>query len=209
LPPPSAPPGPTQLQLEQAGERDSGRGLEFVYVNLEGGLEFAALDALNQNGALVPQTSKTSAVGALVGGAAGLRLLYFTVGPHFRFAHFSDWELWTLNLDFGWHVPLGRLDPYGTIGGGYARLGHAADSLLGTDRGVSIAGFDIRLGGGLDYYVTNVFSIGGVLEAELLRLARSGVALRPTDPATASSFQADASSLGVTVMLGAVAGFHF
>jgi len=180
-----------------------------VYFNLDGGLEYAGLDALSKSGALVPDTSQTSAVGPLVGVGGGLRLLYFTVGPHFRFAHFSDWDLWTLNLDFGWHVPLGRLEPYGTLGGGYARLGHAADKLLGADRGVSIAGFDVRLGGGLDYYVTNVFSIGGLLEAELLRLARSGVTVRPTDPATASSLQSDASSLGVTVTLAAVAGFHF
>jgi hypothetical protein len=209
MPPPPYQPGPTQLQLEQAGERDSGRGLEFVYFDVEAGLEYAALDALSKDGTLVPETSKTSAAGGLVGGSAGIRLLFFTLGPRFRFAHFNDWDLWTLNLDFGWHVPLGRLEPYGSIGGGYARLGHAADKLLGTDRGVSVAGFDVRLGGGVDYYIANVFSVGGLLEAELLRLARSGVALRSTDPATAAPFQSDASSLGLTVTLAAVVGFHF
>jgi hypothetical protein len=197
------------MALEAAGEQDSGRGLEFVYFDVEGGIEFAALDAITKSGTLVPDASKTSGAGALVGVSAGLRLLYFTVGPHFRFAHASDWDLWTLNLDLGWRVPLGRLEPHGHIGGGYAKLAHSADNLLGNARGVSVTGFDFRFGGGVDYYVANVFSIGGTLDVELLRLARSSVAIQPTDPPAAAAFSTSASSLGVAVTAGAVIGFHF
>jgi hypothetical protein len=202
-------PGPTQLALEAAGEQDSGRGLEFVYFDVEGGFEFAALDAITKTGTLVPEGSKTSAAGALVGVAAGLRLLYFTAGPHFRLAHASDWDLWTLNLDLGWRIPLGRLEPHGHIGGGYAKLGHSADNLLGAARGVSVSGFDFRFGGGFDYYAANVFSIGATLDVELVRLARSAVALQPTDVPAASAFGASASSLGLAVTGAAVVGFHF
>ena len=208
-PPPQPQPSPTQMRLEESGERDSGRGLEFVYFAIDGGFEFAGLNSLHESGALLPGVEKSSSFGPLVGVGSGVRLLYFTLGPHFRFAHFSDWDLWTLNLDLGWHIPLGRLEPYAILGGGYAKLGHAADDLLGADRGVSISGFNVRLGGGVDYYLTNVFSLGAMLDVELLRLSRSGVTVNPTDNPAASVFKDDASSLGLTVTAGAVVGFHF
>lgn len=208
-PPPPQQPSMTQQQLEQSQEQDSGRGLEFVYFQLQGGLEFAALDAIHQSGSLLPAGSKSSAVAPFFGAATGMRLLYFTVGPTFRFAHASDWDLWTLNLDVGWHIPLGKLEPYGFMGGGYAKLGHSADNVLGSDRGVSIAGFDVRLGGGFDYYLSNVFSLGAMVNLELLKLGRSGVALNATDNPAAAALGSDASSLGLTVTGGAVVGFHF
>ena len=207
--PPPPQPSPTQFTLEAAQEQDSGRGLEFVYFHVEGGLEFAGLDAITKSGALIPSDSKSSSIAPLVGFASGLRLLYFTVGPRFRFAHASDWDLWTLNLDFGWHIPLGRVEPHGEMGAGYARVGHSADALLGAARGVAVSGFDVRLGGGFDYYPTNVFSIGATVDLEFLRLARSSVAILPTDPPAAAAFRTSASSLGLTVTACAVAGLHF
>jgi hypothetical protein len=210
-PPPPAPkqPGPTQLTLEASQQQDSGRGLEFVYFNVEGGLMFASLDAMSKSGLLVPGDSKSSSVGPALGLASGVRLLYFTLGPRFRYAPMTDWDLWTLDLDAGWRVPLGRLEPHGRIGAGYARLGHSADKLLGASRGVSVSGFNVRLGGGFDYYPTNVFSFGATLDIELLRLARSSVAGQPTDPPAASGYATSASGLGLVVTACAVAGFHF
>jgi hypothetical protein len=210
-PPQMAPvqPNGTQLALEAAQQEDSGRGLEFVYFNVEGGFEFVSLDAITKSGALVPAGTDTSAIGPLVGVASGVRLLYFTLGPRFRYAHTTAWDLWTLNLDVGWRVPLGKLEPHGELGVGYAKLGHSADGAVGADRGVSVGGFDFRLGGGFDYYATNVLSVGAVLDIELLRLARSSVTPLPGDPASVAAFGSSASSLGLTVTAAAVIGFHF
>jgi hypothetical protein len=208
-PPPPSQASPTQLTLEAAQEQDSGRGLEFVYFRLEGGFEFAGLDAISKSGDLLPPSQTRSAVGPLLGIASGARLLYLTVGPCFRFAHTSEWDLWTLGLDIGWHVPLGRLDPHAELGAGYAKVGGAADKLLGSNRGVTISGFDARLGGGVDYYFTNVFSLGADLDLELLRLSRSAVAFGANDNPAAAAFGGSASSLGLTVTAAAVAGFHF
>src|SRR5689334_762892 len=91
-PPPPPQPSLTQQQLEQSQDQDSGRGLEFVYFQLGGGLEFASLGALHQSGSLLADTSKKSAVGPLFDVATGMRLLYFTVGPSFRYAHTGDWD---------------------------------------------------------------------------------------------------------------------
>jgi hypothetical protein len=207
-PPPPTQVGPTQFQLEQAGEKDSGRGLDFVYFEMEGGAEFTSLDAITKSGTLIPTTSSSSGFGPLFGVSSGLRLLYFTVGPRFRFTHTNDWDLWTLNLDFGWRVPLGKVEPHGEIGGGYARVGHSADKLADVYKDVSISGFDIRLGGGIDYFPTNVFSIGVTVDLDFLRLARGRVV--PLRAATGGTdFTSDASSLGLAVTGCAVVGFHF
>jgi hypothetical protein len=181
-----------------------------VYFDLEGGFELAALDAISKSGTLVPSGSSSSAAGPLFGVASGLRLLYFTIGPRFRFAHTSDWDLWTMNLDVGWRVPLGRVEPHGEMGAGYARLGHSADNILGPGQSATVSGFDVRLGAGIDYYPANVFSIGATLDFELLRLARSAVVpLKATDPAEADAFAHTASSLGLSVTGAVVVGFHF
>jgi hypothetical protein len=210
----SGPPAPaapqvsaTQRELEQAQENDSGRGLEFVYFEAEGGAELASLDAISKTGSLVPSTSKTSGFGPLFGASSGLRLLYFTVGPRFRFAHTNDWDLWTLNLDFGWRVPLGRLEPHGEMGAGYARVGHSADQVADVFPNVTVSGFDIRLGAGVDYFPTNVFSIGATVDLDFLRLSRGRVA--PLRANTGADFTTDASSLGLGVNACAVVGLHF
>jgi len=125
-PPPPAPmyppyPNATQRQLETAEQSDSGRGLEFVYFDVSGGGQFISLDAFSANHWLFPPMSgvDTSSFGAYVSAAGGIRLLFLTLGPSFRFGTFADWDLWTLNLDLGWHIPLGNLEPYAFIGGGF------------------------------------------------------------------------------------------
>jgi hypothetical protein len=205
-------PNPTQRQLEEATREDSGRGLEFVYFDASGGAQLAALTALSESGTLVPASDKNTAFGPYVAAGAGLRLLFLTVGPRFRFAHFTNWDLWTLNLDLGWRVPLGSLEPYAMLGGGFAKLGRSAEGASGIGD-VSITGFNVRLGGGVDYYLSNVFSVGGTLQAELLRLARGATTAPPPSPmdpnAAPSPFASDASSLGLVVTAGAVLGLHF
>jgi hypothetical protein len=209
-PPPPAPaypayPNAAQRQLEDAEHNDSGRGLEFVYVDVGGGGQFVSLDALGSSGSLLPPAGKASAFGPYFSAAAGIRLLFLTVGPSFRFGTFTDWDLWTLNLELGWHIPLGNLEPYAQLGGGFAKLGYH-ESAFGTSGApnASTTGFDIRLAGGVDYYVSNVFSVGGTLQAELLRLSRDKI----TD-AAGTVIASDASSVGLVITAGAVVGLHF
>jgi hypothetical protein len=205
-------PSATQRRLEEAERADSGRGLEFFYFDVGGGGQLAALTALSQSGTLVPASDKTTAFGPYFAAGAGLRLLFLTIGPRFRYAHFTDWDLWSLNLDLGWRIPLGSLEPYAMLGGGFSKLGRSAEGVTGIGD-VSVTGFNVRLGGGVDYYVSNVFSVGGTLQAELMRLARGATSAPPPSPsdpnATPSPFASDASGLGLVVSAGAVLGLHF
>jgi hypothetical protein len=172
------PPTQTEQELAKADKEDSGRGLEFLYFDVEGGGEYASLESLHVgNSGSIPSTSttKTSDVGAMAGVGAGLRLVFLTIGPRFRVAHFSNWDLWSLNAELGIHIPLGSVEPYFTLGGGYAKVGNATQASFTSDNGVKITGYDVRGGFGIDYYVTNTFSVGVNGTAELLAMTRPGV----------------------------------
>ena len=179
---PNAPaPNSTQRHLEASEREDSGRGLEFGYFQFEGGVQMSSLTALSEDGILLPGTDKTSGFRPYWGAAAGLRFVYFTVGPRFRFAHFTDWNIWTLNLDVGWHAPFGNFESYGSLGAGYAKVAMGNDAIARSGD-VSIGGFDIRLSSGIDYYLSNVFSIGAMIGVDFVRLSRGPVEATPSSP---------------------------
>jgi len=206
----------TEENLAEADNEDSGRGLEFVYLNVEGGVENLGLQTLHANG-LVPTNVATSATGPVFGAGVGLRLLFLTVGPRFRLAHFSQYDLWTLGAEVGLHIPLGSLEPYFVLGGGYASLGaFNADDFGPSSNDVAVRGYDIRAGGGLDYYVTPVFSIGANVTGDILGLARPGVVQSlqsgtgtVTKNGADTVLAVDGSSLGLGVTGTIVLGLHF
>jgi hypothetical protein len=196
-PPRPAEPGATQRNLEAADSEDAGRGLEFAWVGAEGGIAYAGLSSLHASGDLI--AGSLNGLAPWVGASAGVRLLYLTLGPRFRIERLSNASLWTLNLDLGFRIPLGKLEPYVTLGGGYARLG----SITGAPS-CRIDGFDVRLGGGLDYYLTNALSIGASVTGDLVRLSRSAVG-STLEPA----WQSEASALGLSVNAAGTASLHF
>jgi hypothetical protein len=105
------------------------------------------------------------------------------------------------------------------VGAGYARVGSydagtITPSVHSDD--LDIDGFNVRLGGGLDYYITPRFSVGLSLSAELLSLYRSqvsGVAV-PAAPANDAQranavYGREGSGLGWAFASAAVLGLHF
>jgi hypothetical protein len=191
-PPPTTRPSTTRSDLERADEEDAGRGLEWAFVGVEGGGAWVGLGGKDE---LVPGDAR--GFGPTFGASVGGRLLYFTAGPHFRMVKLPGLSLLTIDLEAGFRVPLGRLEPHVEVGGGYARVGGAGGE-------TRIDGFDGRLGGGIDYYATNTFSIGAALSAALLHVSRGAVA-GAADPV----WQRDSSKLGACVSAAAVAALHF
>jgi hypothetical protein len=201
---------PTEAKLDLADKEDSGRGLEFVWLNAEVGPEFLGLATLRDKG-LVDRTQVDSKHAGMVYGAGlGMRLLVFTFGARFRFGNFPDWQLWTLNAEAGMHIPLGRVEPYLTLGGGYASLGGFDKAKVGPNFN-NAHGFDVRAGFGVDVYLTNTFSVGGNLTGEALFLHRSAGAPDVGGPTfnIATTASTDGSGIGVGGTLSAVLGLHF
>jgi hypothetical protein len=210
-PAPDAAGAPTpEKELEKADQEDSGRGLEWVWLNAEIGAEHLGLSTFKSKDLLDPKLVKSSQTGLLYGAGVGVRILVFTAGVRFRLGSFSEWQLWTLNAEGGLRIPLGSLEPYFTVGAGYASLGSFKTSAPASSK-ADVKGFNARLGAGLDYYLSNTFSVGANFTGDLLFLSRSSVAgaAASTSGDEATVYAKDGSSIGAGATLTAVVGLHF
>jgi len=213
------PPSPTEANLDRADKEDSGRGLEFVWLNGEVGAETLGLQTFKANNLVDAKLVNSKQTGIMYGAGVGVRLLVFTLGARFRLGNFSDWDLWTLNGEFGLHIPLGRVEPYFNLGAGYASLGSFDSKNIGSNlssAGLGAKGLDVRGAFGVDVYLTDTFTVGGNLSGDLLVLSRSGksVAAGATtgtaeQQAAANVYAKDGSSVGAGATLSAVLGLHF
>jgi hypothetical protein len=199
-----------EKELEKADREDSGRGLEWIWLNAEIGGEHLGLQTLKSNDLLDPKLVKTTQTGLLYGAGLGVRILVFTAGVRFRLGSFSEWQLWTLNAEGGLRIPIGDFEPYFTVGGGYASLGSFSTTAPASSK-ADVKGFDARIGAGLDYYLSNTFSLGANLTGEMLFLSRSKVsgAAASTSGNEAAIYAKDGSGIGAGATLTAVAGLHF
>lgn len=229
LAPPSPSTAPSQSQpteterlLAEADREDSGRGLEFAYVDVEAGGQYASLEGFAHDGlGLLPSvpglsSAKLDGFGPMFGAGAGVRLLFFTIGPRFRYATFSDWDLLGIGGDVGVHFPLGSLEPYVRLGAGYTKLGHPTKALFGDAGDVKIDGWNLQLASGADYFVTKVFSVGARASFDVLFLGRDAVDPQSLTTATsgpelarAQAYGQDGSATGFAASLSVVLGLHF
>jgi hypothetical protein len=176
---------------------------ELIYLNAEAGVEYVGLESLHLTRELVPSTSNNEDVGPVFGVGAGLRLVFLTIGPRFRYGQFRDWDLWTLNGELEFRAPLGALEPYLLFSGGFAKVGRLQN------RSVRITGYDIRIGAGFDYYFGRHFSLGASASGEVLGLARPGVNLNDSTGSLRDDLlQYDGSSVGAAVTGTALVGLH-
>jgi hypothetical protein len=210
----------TEQDLDDAKEKDSGRGLSFVWLNVEGGYEHVGLQTFNideQN--FTAGFIETSANGGVIGAGLGVQLLFLTIGARGRIGLLDAWQLFSVGGEIGFHIPIGRLEPRFNLGGGYAAVGSFSDAVLGEETSVSIRGFYARAGGGLDFFITPVFSIGGAVSWEFMGLTRPG--LSPTEIASiegrasdvekakAQALAAEGSGYGSAFTATGVLGLHF
>jgi hypothetical protein len=133
-----------------------------------------------------------------------VRLVFLTLGGRFRYGRFHDWDLWTLGAEVGLRVPLGAVEPWVSLGAGFAKVGRLEDSR------VRVRGYDARLGAGADYYFNKMFSVGGAVTGEILGLTRPGVDLNQSMGSVSEDLlQLDGSSVGLALMGAAVVGVHW
>ncbi|MCC6216158.1 MAG: hypothetical protein IT376_14940 [Polyangiaceae bacterium] len=212
-------PQQTERELEESDREDSGRGLEFVWLVGEVGFQNVGLSTFEANDLVDANVTKTQQSGLVYGGGLGLRLVFLTLGARFRLGSFDQWQLWTLNGEVGLRIPLGKVEPYFTLGGGYASLGSFDSSQLGGGlqaQDVEITGYDLRGGFGVDLYLSNVVTIGGLVTGDVLGLTRPGVdpsklqaaAGGGTAQSTADVYAADGSSVGAGFAATFVLGLH-
>lgn len=212
----TAPSQPSTAQrLDDADKKDDKRGLEWVWAQAEFGFSYYALGAFSQDLTL----TRTNHAGGAVGVAAGIRLLFFTLGARFRYNLQSAFNLWQLNLVAGFHIPVGSWDPYFGVHGGYSAIGKLADnSVSGIVTGSSIdqldvKGFNLGINAGVDYYIASFFSLGIDATLEFIYLNRPPLPLPAGVPASLVANNPLYQQSGNTAGLGAIgsvhAGLHF
>jgi hypothetical protein len=181
---------------------------DFVFIEAETGAAYVGLETITVRREVIPRLSRREDVGPFVGAMAGVKLVFLAAGPHLRLGHFQDWDLLTLDLDVAFHAPLGSFEPFLRIGGGYARLARAFES-LDQYRGLTTHGYHIALTVGADFFLARSFTLGGRVSGDLVALHRAGVDLNSQDGVVNDYLKYDAASAGLG-MSGALAlGLHF
>ena len=223
--PPTAPaldPNQTEKDLDKAQKEDSKRGLEWFWINAEGGFSYVdmrtfVVDDKDFTFGFVP----TKALGGTVGAGLGVRFLFLTLGARGRVGLFDPWQLFTVGGEIGIHIPLGRVEPHFELGGGYAAVGNVSGLVKGSSDAISISGGYGRASLGVDVFVTPIFSVGVLGSADLLALVRpklndTQIQAIQDDPnvtafqkSAATGFGTEGSSLGLAGGVTAVLGLHF
>jgi hypothetical protein len=225
--PPPAPLTPEQLRtvqrLDRAKREDSGRGLDWVWVDAEGGFEQLGLQTLNGGDqSFVAGLVKTSSSGGAVGVGLGARLLFLTLLVRARVGVFDSGQLYRVGPEAGFHIPMGRIEPRATFGLGYAGVSNLQDAVGGMAApDLSLKGFYTRLAAGIDYFPMPVLSVGATLSSDLLVLVRPALSsaqvsqiqaisgLSASQRASASLLTSTGTGVGGTIALTAVAALHF
>jgi hypothetical protein len=221
-PPPLAtsPSAPTYSSNASDESQDSGLGLEWVYLNADVGGAFTNLQSLSDTNLALQQTKSA---GGAFGLAAGVRLLFFTVGARARDLQLSDFNLWEIDGEAAFHIRVWRIDPYFGVRGGYAfvgSLGSGAVSLASgsTTSDVSVHGFNVGPMFGIDVYLSSLVSLGVDANAEFLFLKRPPLALPSgltqadvamLPPQQQQLYSLSGSSIGFGGVLTAHLGIHF
>lgn len=207
------PPPSTESDLERADREDAGRGLEFVGLDGEVGYQYLGLETFRSNGLVDAEVVQTSQSGLVVGAGVGVRILFLTLGPRFRYGFFADWDLWSLDGEIGLRIPRGKLEPHLLLGAGYTSVGKVEMEEVLAASDVRIRGFNVRLGAGLDVYLSNALSVGALLTGEALFLTRAAVddlaTPAPGTPDAQAVYRVDGSSAGLAVAATGVIGLHF
>jgi hypothetical protein len=197
---------------------------------LNGGVGYGNIDltTFEANGdeltaGLVP----TRADGPAADLGVGFRIVTFTIGARAGVTALNDdspdrsvegLQLWSADLELGFRIPLGRVEPHFFLAGGYSVIGGLGDAVVGVRQGMNIDGANVRAGAGLDWFVAPSFSLGARVAGEALFLSRRAVPIRDLaeqqkvgtiSEAKARILEADGSSAGTayTIVLGP--GLHF
>jgi hypothetical protein len=222
-PPPMAtsPSAPTYYNPNTSDQsQDSGLGLEWVYLNADAGGAYTNLQSLSESHLALQQTSSA---GGAFGVAAGVRLLFFTLGARARDLQLSSFNLWELDGEAAFHIRIWRIDPYFGVRGGYAFVGTLGSGAVSLASGsstsdVSVHGINVGPTFGIDVYLSSLVSLGVDANAEFLFLQRPPAPLPPgitqADVAMLPAqqqqlYSLSGSSIGFGAVLTAHLGIHF
>lgn len=207
---PLAPPqaSETLRKLQRAEVENTGRGLQFIWLDAAAGYRHLWLQALSGDN-LLPAESDSASEGAFnLEVAAGIRLVFLTAGARLRRASTTFWDLWSVGGEVGLHIPLGHFEPSASVSLGYAWLsGVQARDAMGTENAIDldIGGPELGVAAQWAWYPRPFVSLALRSDVSLLVLSRDGL----QSPAPNSALAGNSSAIGLSASLQSVLGLHF
>lgn len=216
--------------LDDSREKDSGRGLSWFWIEVQGGYEHVGLKTFNVEDtefAAVPDPSdltpgvqiiETTSNGGTLSAGVGAQLVFLTLGVRGRMGFFEAWQIGRVGGELGFRIPLGVVEPRFDLGGGYAALG-SFDSGVVPDV-IGIDGGYARAGAGIDFYPVSILAIGAYASFDFLALKRAGISLAEIQNFEQSSGNAltdaqekalliDGAGYGAGFAIQGTVGLHF
>ncbi len=215
-PPPSS--ADIRGDLDDSKDKDSGRGLSWFWVEVQGGFEHLGLQTFNvDEQALTAGLVKTSASGGVLSAGIGAQLIFLTLGVRGRMGFFDAWQVGRIGGEVGFRIPLGIVEPRFDLGAGYAALG-SFDSVFPDQ--TSLDGFYARAGAGVDFYPVKILAIGAHASFDFMGLKRPGLSVSDiaayqngagTDLTKAQEdlLKLEGSGYGAGFAIQGTAGLHF
>jgi hypothetical protein len=210
-------------KLDEAEKEDSGRNFELFWLNADIGGSYIDMRQLSEDNFKI---EKASAGGPMFGVGGGVRFVILVLGANLRYNALSSFNLWQINGEAGLKIPISKLDLLFGLHGGYSFVGRLGDASVGTSSNVpsdkdavKIRGFNGGFHFAVDYYVSQLFSVGGGVFADLLFLNRPPLdkpagydQLTPDQKAAIESdptYQRSGTSIGLQLGGGLRLGLHF
>jgi hypothetical protein len=223
----AAAPAPSREETAQeedadADEEELGEG--WIWLDAGAGYQGVDMVAFEADGSLLTgRLVSTAAGGPVLDLGAGVRLWFVTLGPRVRLAMFDapngdTFNLWSADLEAGFHVPLGRFEPHLTLAAGYSGFGGFDRLVDQLGDAYAIRGANVRAGLGLDVFVTEEIFLGADVTGEVLALNRAGVPLGDLlearrvgtiDEAEQRILEADGTATGAAYSILGTVGFLF
>ena len=216
-PPQAAPDDRTyEDELREGEAEDSGRGLEWLWIKAEVGGTYVGLQTFSANNLVDAGTVKTTEGGMLTGAAAGVRVVFVSLGGQVRMAALDQFNLWSFDGILGFHIPIGNIESHFTFGGGYSMTGDFSPTDLtnldGLGMILDITGFNAQVAYGMDFYLNNYVSLGFDVTGTMMFLDRKGkeppAIVAQAAPQATQVYERDGDSVGGGVVGTLALGFH-
>ena len=171
----------TNAKLDEAERDDNGRKFELVWFDAHLGGSYIDMRQFSSS---TFQIEKASSAGPMISVGAGLRLVVFVIGVRAKYNALSAFNMWQLNGEAGFKIPIGKVDLLIGAHGGYSFVGSLGDGTVASsdtsatptnNDAVKIRGFNAGLDLGVDYYITKNFSVGAGVFGDFLYLKRPPV----------------------------------
>jgi hypothetical protein len=213
----------TTRKLDEAEQQDSGRNFELFWLDGSVGGSYINMSQFSSESLKI---EKSSAGGPAFSVGGGVRFVVLVLGARLRHNALSSFNMWQINAEAGFKLPVKSFDVLFGVHGGYSFAGRLGDAGLATSTNtpaatdaVSIRGYNAGVDVAFDYYITPLFSVGAGILGDFLFLNRpqadkpaAFANLTPDQQAAINNdalYQKSGSSVGLQLAGGLRLGLHF